>query len=349
MAVKIIIYACTKRLNIFHHITITMPYYLRKKVEFIDNVRRYIYADGGKFDKIPEKVFEDRRILKFMNTWGKGTYEFLRTDKDRKIEKRIKETKLSFRAKADLNGQPIRSSAKLHPSSPPRQTASQPQTKPSPRFLSKQKIPQPQLKPSPKSPPTRKTSQLQCKSPQSQQPMQKRHKPQPMSPPEQIAPMPSHQQTRHKLMPRRGAPKPPQHKPSPMLPSKQRIAQQTQQSTIRPTVPTTGSTPMQPHEQVQSIQAPIQSTSPAHEKPPTPAPKKAPSSELEKRKLKFHRCLKCKIYVNWFRGKDTHICPVCATEYKIGHECSDCGIKVTPDATRCPNCGEVLEEGEEEE
>ncbi len=326
-----------------------MPYYLRKKVKFIDNRWKYIYEGGGKFDKIPDNFFEDRRVVKFMEKWGDGTYEFIRTDKGRKIEKRIKVAKLSFRAKADLNSQPIQSLSPLPPSSPPKQIASEQQTKSSPRSLSKQKIPQPQPEPSLKSPPTRKTSQQQCKSPPSQQPMQKRHKPQPMSPPEQIAPMPSHQQTRPKLMPRRGASKPPQPKPSPMLPSKQRIAQQTQQSPIRPTVPTTRSIPIQSYEQAQPIQAPIKSTSSAPEKSPTPAPKKAPSSELEKRKLEFHRCLKCKIYVKWFRGKDTHICPVCATEYKIRHVCSDCGSKVTPDATRCPNCGEVLEEGEVEE
>lgn len=161
---------------------------------------------------------------------------------------------------------------------------------------------------------TRSTPQPQ------QQPRQTTYEPPPMAPPEQTSPA--------QTVP----------EPSPVPPPKP-MAKLTTRQTL----------PMQSPEQTPPIQASIQSTSPAPEKSPTPPPKKAPSSELERKKLVFYRCSDCKIYALWFQEKAEYICPVCAAEYRIESVCPGCGTKVTPNATQCPNCGEALEEGNEEE
>lgn len=275
-----------------------MSFYLRKSIKSADKGWRFIYLKGIKFNKIPQEILNDERILQFSRFWGDGPYEFIGTGKGRKVVERFKITTLGFRAMADQNGQPIRSSCQSRP-----KTSSRPHSK--------------------------QTTQT--------------------PPSKQTAPMPSPRQTGPTLPPMKSAPKPPQPKPSPRSPPKQRTPLQTQQSSMPPTIPMNRSSPRQSHGQAQPTQAPIQSTSPAPEKPPPPPLKIAPPPEPEKRKLVLNRCIDCKTYVQWFLGENVLYCPVCAAEYETGYACPDCGTKVAPEATRCPNCSKLRAEGEVEE
>jgi predicted amidophosphoribosyltransferase len=100
----------------------------------------------------------------------------------------------------------------------------------------------------------------------------------------------------------------------------------------------------------QPIQAPpIQIIHPAPQMHPPPPPMMAPKPIPKKRELKITRCIDCKTPVKWLPGGGLYFCPVCGTDYKSGNACSECGAEVVSEATYCPECGNMPQEGDGEQ
>ena len=279
-----------------------MKYYLRKNVKTKENKWRYIYLKDVVINEIPENVKEDKRIKKFIMTWGNGTIEFIRSGTGRKVEKRVKIKKLNFRAIADENGQPIR------PSSPSQRRTSS-------RLATKQKRHRPR---------SRQTAPVPLSS-------QKKAKP----PHREITPrLPQPKRSPRSAPNQRTAPTPQPIKSTqpPMQPSIPTTPEPLPQPLPMP--PQVYISPKQP------TPKPSRHVSPPN--PPSNLSKNETDPEPLRKRLVKIKCPNCNSTLKRDQDYTRYYCPGCKNEYLIFYVCPSCNEELEPGTTECPNCDKLF-------